>query len=266
VASLSIGTIATNARINGINRINKRDSSVQSVSPTAAMALSSMGSRRENIAAVRALYNQCECYDDLLTLAARTRDLLAAQLANRIRNWRANHHLDSLAEAFAEHKRYTFLDAHKHRVKRARKRPPDVPPASAQSSSLPAPQPPDGASSVADVTPPPAAVAPSPPPAAPPSALSDAVLVELQAQVDALKKEVSALRGLQQQTNTPSPLQYKPIAAKFRKHCRELSIVGDGGCLMYTLSRGGTCYAAFVVEGGRLAPTTPHASDHDVYR
>jgi hypothetical protein len=92
------------------------------------------------------------------------------------------------------------------------------------------------------------------------------VLAGLQAQIDALKKEVSALRGLQQQTNTPSPLQYKPIAAKFRKHCRELSIVGDGGCLMYTLSRGGTCYAAFVVEGGRLAPTTPHASDHDVYR
>ena len=61
------------------------------------------------------------------------------------------------------------------------------------------------------------------------------MLAELQAQIDALKKEVSALRGLQQQTSTPSSLQYKLIAAKFRKHCRVLSIVGDGRCLLYSL-------------------------------
>ena len=46
---------------------------------------------------------------------------------------------------------------------------------------------------------------------------------------------MSAHRGLQQQTNTPSPLQYKLIPAKVRKHCRVLSIVGDGRCLLYSL-------------------------------
>ena len=44
-----------------------------------------------------------------------------------------------------------------------------------------------------------------------------------------------SLRGLQLQTSTPSPLQYKLIVAKFRKHCRVLSIVGDGRCLLYSL-------------------------------
>jgi hypothetical protein len=68
------------------------------------MALTANGSRRENIAAVRALYNQCDSYDDLLALAGRTRYLLAAQLANRIRNWRAKYHLESLDEAFAQHR------------------------------------------------------------------------------------------------------------------------------------------------------------------
>ena len=204
---------------------------------TAPMALSVSASRRENVAAVRALYNQCESYDDLLTLAARTRDLLAAQLANRIRNWRANHHLDSLEHAFAEHKAYTSIDSHKHRFRRPRKHPPDVPPASSPSSSPSAPQPPTVASSAPDVVPQSIAVAPAPAPspAAASSSSSDAVLAELQAQIDALKKEVSALRGLQQQTSTPSPLQYKLIAAKFRKHCRVLSIVGDGRCLLYSL-------------------------------
>ena len=203
----------------------------------APMALSVNASRRENVAAVRALYNQCESYDDLLSLAARTRDLLAAQLANRIRNWRANHHLDSLEHAFAEHKAYTSIDTHKHRFKRARKHPPDVPPASSPSSSPSAPQPPTVASSAPDVVPQPIAVAPAPAPspAAASFSSSDAVLAELQAQIDALKKEVSALRGLQQQTSTPSPLQYKLITAKFRKHCRVLSIVGDGRCLLYSL-------------------------------
>jgi hypothetical protein len=76
----------------------------------ATMALSSNGSRRDNIAAVRALYNHSESYDDLLTLAGRTRDLLAAQLANRIHNWRSNHNLDSLDEAFAQHKEYVHRD------------------------------------------------------------------------------------------------------------------------------------------------------------
>ena len=69
----------------------------------------------------------------------------------------------------------------------------------------------------------------------PSSSSRDAVRAELQAQIDALKEEVSTLRGLQQQTSTPSPLQYKLIAAKFRKHCRVLSIVGDGRCLLYSL-------------------------------
>jgi hypothetical protein len=39
-----------------------------------------------------------------------------------------------------------------------------------------------------------------------------------------VKKEVSALRELQKQVNTPSPLQYKLIAPEVRKHCRVLSI------------------------------------------
>jgi hypothetical protein len=214
------------------------------------MALSSSGSRRDNITAVRALYNQCESYDDLLALASRTRDLLAAQLANRIRNWRANHHLDSLDEAFAQHKEYTFTDTHKQRSKRARTHPPDVLPASALSSSVPsssplAPPPPP------DVVSQPTAVATAPPSAVSSSSSSDAVLAELRAQVDALKKEVSALRGLQQQTNTPSPLQYKLIAPKFRKHCRVLSIVGDGRCLLYSLLQ----------VGRAMLPTSWEADD-----
>jgi hypothetical protein len=201
------------------------------------MAHSLSASRRDNVAAVRALYNQCESYDDLLSLATRTRDLLAAQLANRIRNWRANHHLDSLEEAFAEHKAYTFIDTHKRPFNRAVKRPPDVPSASSPSSSpSPSASPPPTVSSTSpDVAPQSSAVAPAPSPAAASSSSSDAVLAELQAQIDALKEEVSALRGLQQQTSTPSPLQYKLIAAKFRKHCRVLSIVGDGRCLLYSL-------------------------------
>jgi hypothetical protein len=213
------------------------------------MALSSSGSRRESVAAVRALYNQCESYDDLLTLAVRTRDLLAAQLANRIRNWRANHNIDSLEEAFTQHKEYTFIDTHKHRFKRARRHPPDVPPASSPSSSSPAAQPLVAASSLPDVAPPPTGVTAAPLSATPSSSSSAAVLAGLQTQIDALKKEVSALRGLQQQVNTPSPLQYKLIAPKFRKHCRVLSIVGDGRCLLYSLLHVGramlpTCWEA----------------------
>jgi hypothetical protein len=201
------------------------------------MALSLSVSRRENVASIRALYDQCESYDDLLTLGARTRDLLAAQLANRIRNWRANHHLDSLDEAFAQHRAYTFIDNHKHRFKRARKHPPDVPSAFSPSSSPSAPPPlAVGPSSPPDATPPPSAVAATPSTSAACSSSStDVVWAELQAQIDALKKEVWALRGLQQQTNTPSPLQYKLLAAKFRKHSRVLSIVGDGRCLLYSL-------------------------------
>ena len=61
-----------------------------------------------------------------------------------------------------------------------------------------------------------------------------AVISQLHDQIDALTKEVWSLRGLQLQTSTPSPLQYK-LLAKFRKHCRVLSVVGDGRCLLYSL-------------------------------
>ena len=202
------------------------------------MSLSSSGSRRENVAAVRALYEQCSSYDDLLALAARTRDLLAAQLANRIRNWRANHNLDSLEEAFVQHKAYTFIDTSKQRfTKRAQKRSADVPPVSLPTSSVPLP-PSDASSSLADVA-----------HHATASSASVVVVFQLQVQIEALTKEVSALRGLQQQTITPSQLLYKLIAPKFRKHCRVLSIVGDGRCLLYSLLQVGramlpTCWEA----------------------
>ena len=68
-----------------------------------------------------------------------------------------------------------------------------------------------------------------------PSSPSGDTLSRLQAQIDALKKEVWVLRGLQQQTNTPAPLQNKLVPSKFRKHCRVLSIVGDGRRLLYSL-------------------------------
>ena len=198
------------------------------------MSISSSGSRRENVVAVRALYNQCESYDDLLSVASRTRDLLAAQLANRIRNWRANHDLDSLDEAFTQHKAFTFTDdTHKHRSKRARTH-------TAPSSSPLTAVAPDVPAQTTDV-------APAPPL---PAAVSS-TLAELQAQIDALKKEVSALRGLQQQTNTPLLLQYKLIVPKFRKHCRVLSIVGDGRCLMYSLLQ----------VGRAMLPTSWEADD-----
>ena len=61
------------------------------------------------------------------------------------------------------------------------------------------------------------------------------MLSKLQEQIDRLNKEVSALRGLQLQTNTPSPLRHQLIPVKYRKHCRVLSIVGDGRCLLYSL-------------------------------
>ena len=252
-------------------------------------------SRRENRAAVRALYDQCDSYDGLLVLAGRTRDLLAAQLSNRIRNWRANHNLDSLDEAFTQHKAYTFTDSHKHRPKRARIQPPDVPAASLSSSSPSAPQPlavapssPDVvapgvpaslsaallsslsdtvspvslpsssaslqpssvASSSADVAPVQADVSPASVETSSSSSSGD-TLSRLQAQLDALKKEVWALRGLQQQTNTPSSLQYKLVPPKFRKHCRVLSIVGDGRCLLYSLLQ----------VGRAMLPTSWEADD-----
>ena len=65
------------------------------------------------------------------------------------------------------------------------------------------------------------------------------VFSQLQAQIDALRKELWALRGLQLQTSTPSPLMYKLLPPKFRKHCRVLSIVGDGRCLLYSLLQAG---------------------------
>jgi hypothetical protein len=66
------------------------------------VALALSGSRRADIAAVRALHSHCERYNDLINVGDHARDLLAAQLANRIRNWRVIHQLESLGEAYCQ--------------------------------------------------------------------------------------------------------------------------------------------------------------------
>ena len=60
--------------------------------------------RAESTAAVRSLTASVNA-TTTCSLGDRVR-LLAAQLANRIRNWRANYHLDSLDEAFAQHREF----------------------------------------------------------------------------------------------------------------------------------------------------------------
>ena len=50
-----------------------------------------------------------------------------------------------------------------------------------------------------------------------------------------LVRDVAALRGLLLQHQTPSALRFNSIPTRFRKHCRVLSIVGDGRCQLYSL-------------------------------
>ena len=68
--------------------------------------------------------------------------------------------------------------------------------------------------------------------------LDDELRLRLQAatqRLDELANDIIVLRAQLQQHNLPSPLVFRPIPARFKKHLKVLSIVGDGRCLLYSL-------------------------------
>ena len=101
----------------------------------------------------RDVYGTCHDYNELCALLQTNPVPAVTRLAARIRNWKLNHKLATLQDAFVEHRNYT-LEPDKYRTQnRKRSRTPSSPPSTATVAVLPtvAPQTEGGNSAVADV-------------------------------------------------------------------------------------------------------------------
>ena len=198
----------------------------------------------------REVYERCSSHAELLK---HTKVPAVKKVAHSIRSWKSRHSLATLDQAFTEHRQsILFPTAGASSARPSRKRvytdaaaaaisttslqypPPASPSPSAARPSLttpsqrdpstpPLPSPPEGCE---------AALANE---AAPPSGQQQQQQQHHDAVIAGLVRDVAALRGLQLQRQTPSPLHFTSINSRFRNDCRVLSIVGDGRCQLYSL-------------------------------
>ena len=201
----------------------------------------------------REVYERCTTHVELLK---HTKVPAVKKVAHSIRSWKSRHSLATLDQAFAEHRQSILLPkAEASSTRRPSKRvDTNVAAASAISTtSLQYPTPASPSPSAARPSPttpsqqdPHTPPLPSPPErceaalaheAAPPSGQQQQQQQQQQHDdvIAGLVRDVAALRGLQLQHQTPSPLHFTSIDSRFRNDCRVLSIVGDGRCQLYSL-------------------------------
>ncbi len=167
----------------------------------------------------RDVYDKCQSYHELLNHSSLP---IVDRLTNAIRNWKRRHAVATHDEAFEQHRQHILHPRPSAPlIKRVRRghtqKSVDLTAAAQAAVTCPLPPPPDLQSS---------------------SASGHELLVQLQAtthRLDQLAKDVLTLRAQLQQQNTPSPLVFRPIPARFKKLLKVLSIVGDGRCLLYSL-------------------------------
>lgn len=165
----------------------------------------------------RDVYERCPSYHELLNHNSLP---IVDRLANAIRNWKRRHALATHDEAFEQHRQHILHPRPSAPlVKRAHRS------HTRQSVDLTA---------STDLTRP----LPKSSDHQPSSPSEHGLLLQLQAatyRLDQLAKDILTLRSQLQQQNTPSPLVFKPVPARFKKLVKVLSIVGDGRCLLYSL-------------------------------
>ena len=201
----------------------------------------------------REVYERCTTHVELLK---HTKVPAVKKVAHSIRSWKSRRSLATLDQAFAEHRQSILFPT----AGASSARPPlkrvhtnaaaSTISATLQSRSLESPSPsaalpsPTAPSQQDPHTPP----LPSPPERSAAAPVREDVSPsgqQLQPQqhqqqhhddvIAGLVRDVAALRGLQLQRQTPSPLSFVSINSHFRNDCRVLSIVGDGRCQLYSL-------------------------------
>ena len=199
---------------------------------------------------VREVYERYTSHAELLK---HIKQPAVKKVAHCIRSWKSRHSLATLEQAFAEHRQSILFPQPQTAVAGSDKQVATSTDA-ATSPITDATSSRDSPSSSLPSRPP--SVAPSP--AAPSSTPTTSTSEEHEeAQLPActtgqeeqqqqrqqqqseilagLVRDVAALRGLQLQHTTPSPLSFTSIAKRLRNECRVLSIVGDGRCQLYSL-------------------------------